>query len=91
MSISRFLILAILVTVVSLGYVQQQVELLKINYTINQNRNNLSDLLDQNSILLYNVASFETPFYLEQTLAAKKINLEIPSSWHTIAFAQSGE
>ncbi|MCQ9207865.1 MAG: hypothetical protein NG712_00555 [Omnitrophica bacterium] len=91
MRISRFLILATLVTVVALGYVHQQIELLRINYTINRNKDNLSVLLDQNSILMYNLVSFQSPFYLEKMLAAKKVTFEIPSSWHTIASAEASE
>jgi len=88
---SRFLTIAVLITAVALGYVHQQIELLRINYTINRNEDNLSVLLDQNSVLMYNVSGFQAPVYLEEELRAKKVSLEIPSSWHTIAFAEANE
>ncbi len=89
MRLSRFLLIAIIVTALALGYVHQRVEQLRINYTINRNRDNLSILLDQNSTLMYNVVSFQSPFYLEQSLSAKEVSVEIPSRWHTIAFAEA--
>lgn len=88
MNLSKFLLIAVLLTALALGYVHQQVQLLRINYTINRNVDNLSVLLDQNSSLMYNVVGFQSPFYLEQSLAAKKVSVEIPSRWHTIAFAE---
>lgn len=89
MSLSRFLLIAALITAMALGYVHQQVELLRINYSINRNKDNLSVLLDQNSTLVYNVVSLQSPFYLEQALAAKKVSIEMPSRWHTVAFAEA--
>ena len=89
MSASRFLLVAMLLTAVALGYVHQQVELLRINYTINHNRDNLAVLLDQNSTLMYNVNSFQCPLYLEQQLSAKEVSLEIPAHWYTIGLAEA--
>lgn len=78
MSIPRFLLIIILLTTIALGYVHQQVELLKINYTINNNKNDLLVLLDQNSILMYNVNNLRSPLYLEERLSAKNVSWEIP-------------
>ena len=87
MNLSKFLLAAALITSLALGYVHQQVELLRINYSLNHNRDNLSLLLDRKSTLMYNVRRLQSPFYLEQGLSAKNVNLEIPSRWHTIALA----
>lgn len=89
MRVSRFLLIAVLITAVALGYVHQQVELLRINYTINRNKDNLSVLLDQNSILMYNVDSLQFPFYLEQILEARDDSWEIPAHWYTIGLAEA--
>ena len=90
MSVSKFLLMATLITVLALGYVYQQVELLRINYAINHNEDNLAVLLDQNSTLVYNIKSLEAPLYLEQKLIGqKKVSLEIPSRWHTIGLAEA--
>ena len=83
------MLIALLMTAVALGYVHQQVELLRINYNINRNRDNLSVLLDRNSTLMYNVVSFQSPFYLEQRLQAKNDSWEVPSRWHTIGLAEA--
>jgi hypothetical protein len=89
MKLPKFLLVAILVTSVALGYVHQQVELLRINYAINHNEDDLAVLLDQNSTLRYNVSSLQSPLYLEEALSAQEVNLEIPSGWYTIASAQA--
>ncbi|MBN3039276.1 MAG: hypothetical protein JW869_07680 [Candidatus Omnitrophica bacterium] len=89
MGIPKFLLIASLVTIVALGYVHQQVELLRINYTINSNKDNLSVLLDQNSALVYNVNNLQAPLYLEQALLEKDVSLEIPSRWYTIGLAEA--
>lgn len=90
MSLSKFLLAAGLITLVALGYVHQQVELIKLNYSINHKRDSLSVLLDQNTSLMYNVTNLQSPLYLEQSLSANNVNIEIPSRWHTIAFAEAG-
>jgi len=89
MNTSRFLIIATLVTAVALGYVHQQIELLKINYTINYNKDNLLVLLDQNTTLMYNVNNLQSPLYLERALSAKKVSVEIPSRWYTVGLAEA--
>lgn len=89
MSVAKFVVIAAMVTILALGYVHQQVELLRINYTINSNQDNLSVLLDQNSTLMYNVNSLQAPCYLENALLEKDLNLEIPSRWYTIGLAEA--
>jgi hypothetical protein len=89
MRLSRYLSIAVLVTALALTYVHQQVELLRINYAINENKDDLSVLLDHNSALMYNVTSFQSPFYLEQALAAEKVSLEIPARWYTVGLAEA--
>lgn len=76
-------------TLVALAYVHQQVELLRINYAINCNQDNLSLLLDQNSALRYNVDSLQSSFYLERAFVEKEANLEVPSRWYTIGLAEA--
>ena len=90
MSLSRFLLIAGLVTAVALTFVHQQIELLMVNYTMNRNQGNLLVLLDQNSTLLYNVDNLQSPQNLEQRLIGQKgANWEIPSGWHTIGLAEA--
>ncbi|MBN2097232.1 MAG: hypothetical protein JW714_02005 [Candidatus Omnitrophica bacterium] len=79
----------VLITTVALGYVHQQVELLKVNYSINRNKDSLLVLLDQNSALMYNVNSLQSPVYLDEVLSARSLNLEVPSRWQTIGLAEA--
>ncbi len=89
MRLSRFLLIAALVTTTAMGYVHQQVELLRINYVINHNKDDLLVLLDQNSTLMYTVNGLQSPLYLERTLLTKDANWEIPSRWHAIGLAEA--
>jgi cell division protein FtsL len=89
MRVQKFLLIAALATVVALGYVHQQVELLRINYAINHNKDSLLVLLDQNSALKYNVNSLQSPSYLEQKLSEKEANWEIPAHFYTIGLAEA--
>lgn len=89
MKVPRFLLIATVVTLCALAYVHQQVELLRISYTIDNNRDSLSDLLDQKSSLMYNVAAFQTPRYLESVLARDDEGTwEIPSVWRTVGLTE---
>ncbi len=87
MRVSKFLIISVLATMVALGYVHQQVEFLKLNYAFNRNQGSLLVLLDQNSTLVYNVNSLQTPLYIEQKLSEKEASWEIPERWYTIGEA----
>lgn len=90
MGLLKFLLIVILVTTVALGYVHQQVELLRINYAINYNKGDLLVLLDQNSTLMYNVNNLQSPLYLEKRLISREeVGWEVPSRWHTIGLAEA--
>ena len=89
MNAAKFLLIAVLLTAVALGYVHQQVELVRINYSINHNNDDLLVLLDRNSALMYNVTSLQSPLYLETTLTANKVSLEIPARWYTIGLVEA--
>ncbi len=91
MRVREFLLSAAFITTIALGYVHQQIELVRINYTINRNRSNLAVLLDQNSTLLYNIVNLQTPFYLEKSLEADNDSWEIPSRWYTIGLAEAAK
>lgn len=73
----KFLIICILVTIVSLGYVHQQVELLKVGYIINENNERLDRLLDVNGILRYNVVKNKLPHNVYSRLLAADQDFEI--------------
>jgi len=90
MNMSKFVLIAALITVVALGLVYQQTELLRINYSVYRNRGNLLVLLDRNSTLMYNVDTMQSPLYLEQKLSGpKEVSWEIPSRWYAISLAEA--
>lgn len=91
MNVAKFLLIASVLTVIALGYVYQQIELLRINYSINHNNDSLVVLLDRNSALMYNVSGLQSPLYLETVLMANKISLEVPARWHTIGLAEAAK
>lgn len=92
MNLFRFLLIAVLLTAVALGYVHQKIELLRINYAINRNQDNLLVLLDQNSTLMYNINHLQSPLYLEQTLIGRReTSWEVPSRWYTVGLAEAAK
>jgi hypothetical protein len=77
MNLSKFFITGIVVTILALGYVHQQVELLKIGYLINKNNEHLNQLLDVNGILSYNVDKSKFPRNVYSRLLASSDDFEI--------------
>ena len=66
----KFFIICILITVIALGYVHQQVELLKVGYLIYRNNDRMDQLLDVNGILSYNVVKNKLPHTVYSRLLA---------------------
>ena len=85
---SRFLSSVIIITMLSIGYVYQQVNLIEQSYRINFNSKRLSLLIDQNESLRYNVASLKSPGNLKQRLVSNSINLDTPQNWYSIRLAK---
>lgn len=79
MKIYKFLIILTIVTAIMLGYVHQKIELLKVSYSIEERREDLVKLLDQNNFLLYNLIALKSPYNLEQLLSAKNATFELPT------------
>ena len=81
----------VLITSVALLYVHQQVQLLKISYEINSNEKEITRLLDQNKILIYNVTELKSPVYLDNKFLASKKNYAIPKQWQVVEVAAPRE
>jgi len=73
MWVFRGVITSFLVTVLSLGYVYQRVEIVKAGYSLQAHRKQLSLLIDRNSKLMYNLSRLESPRNLLSSLDAEKI------------------
>ena len=77
-------------TLSSLLYVHQQVNLLKLSYSIKTNEQTLEMLVDQNQLLKYNVASLKSPQVLEEVMIAKNIELLHPEQLQLIHMEYTG-
>jgi len=73
MWVFRGIITSFLVTIISMGYVHQCVEIVKAGYRIEEHRKSLSQLVDRNSKLMYNLSKLESPKNLLSSLDAEKI------------------
>lgn len=73
--IKRFLIITAIITICSLFYVHQNIEILKIGYLIDNNQKVLTYFLDQHRGLIYNLTKLKSPLALDERLHAKNIKL----------------
>jgi hypothetical protein len=74
----KTLIITSFLTIVALFYVHQQVELVKLSYSIDKKDRTLKDILDRKESLGYNISNLEDPSRLEGILLAKKIDISFP-------------
>ncbi|NQU95744.1 MAG: hypothetical protein HQ549_05950 [Candidatus Omnitrophica bacterium] len=72
------IICIILCAVSALFYVHQEVEIIKTGLCINENRREVSFLLDQYRSLVYNLSRLESPKRVEDTLSESEIMLCMP-------------
>ncbi|MBM3252945.1 MAG: hypothetical protein FJZ16_01670 [Candidatus Omnitrophica bacterium] len=68
----RFSSLLVLITLISLFYVRQQVELLELSYDVSRREKKYISLLDQNALLRYNTLILSSPAQLEKNFAFNK-------------------
>jgi hypothetical protein len=87
--ITKFLILLIFSTALSLYYVSQQNALLSLSYEIGQDQSMINRLLDQNNILVYNTYKLKSPNNLEEALVAENILLSSPERDQIIYLADT--
>lgn len=76
------------ITVLALLYVHQQVELVKLSYSIEYREKRLKDILDHNQDLGYNVDNLESPLRLEQALIAGNVDVAFPNRGHVVKVAR---
>ncbi|MFH1460449.1 MAG: hypothetical protein ABIG64_08815 [Candidatus Omnitrophota bacterium] len=80
MSLKKTLIFAVITTCLSISYVNQQISVVKLSYQLRSKEKNLSELIDQNRILLYNNASLKSPQYLAGMLKENDQELTFPDT-----------
>ena len=71
---------AVIMTCVCLGYVKQQVEVVKLSYSLREKEKKVSELIDRNRVLLYNNMSLKSPQYLAEMLKQNEMGLGLPST-----------
>ncbi len=84
MRIFKFIISIIILTLASLLYVHQQVELVKLSYAIDYKEKKLEHALDRKEALRYNIKQLEDPSRLEKILIAKKIDVSFPKKGQVV-------
>ncbi len=78
MKITKPVITIIMITLCSLAYVHQQVELVKLSYEIENREKKLKDMLDYKESIGYTIKNLESPSRLEKILVSKNIEVAFP-------------
>ena len=76
-------------TLVALVYVHQQVELVKLSYSIESKEKKLKDMLDHKERLDYNINNLEDPSRLEKILMSKNIDVAFPGRYNVMKVARA--
>jgi len=90
MRLSKYFIFLSIITCLGLLYSHQQFLLIKANYDIKIHQTHLSQLLDHNSKLMYNITTLTSPANLEMKLDTKGIDYDVPRRWAVVKRFKSG-
>ncbi|MBM3248264.1 MAG: hypothetical protein FJZ10_02430 [Candidatus Omnitrophica bacterium] len=103
MRLSRFFGFLIMVTIISLLYVQMQVVIFQSAYAANDKESQLRDLLDTKTVLVYNIDRLESAqnignkmlcskaelqFTAEEQISSLKLPAQLAKSWNANSAAQ---
>jgi hypothetical protein len=88
MNLGKFLMVTSIIVLIALGYIYQQVELVKVSYQINRHEQVLVQLIDQNKILRYNVSYLKAAPHLEKRLMARQVKLSMPQTQAVVHLAE---
>lgn len=89
MKLLRHIILLGAVTFTALVYVHQQVEMVKLSYTIDCKEKKLKEMLDRKGVLRYNISNLESPSRLEKVLLAGKVPVYYPNNGRIIKLVRN--
>ena len=78
-------------TLVALVYVHQQVELVKLSYSIESKEKKFKEMLDHKERLDYNINNLEDPSRLEQILMSKNIAVAFPGKYNVVKIAKAAD
>lgn len=84
MRISKYFISLFMFTLIGLTYSHQHFLIIEANYNIRRYETELSQLLDRNYKLMYNVATLESPATLEERLDNEGIDYDMPKEWAVV-------
>lgn len=76
MKLSKFAFLLVLITAISLIYVQLQIDIVKQAYAGSRNEARLDDILDDHSVLMYNILTLKSAQSVGDRLLSKEKNLQ---------------
>ncbi|MCX5686024.1 MAG: hypothetical protein NTW09_00945 [Candidatus Omnitrophica bacterium] len=88
MKLLKSLTLIPIITLVALIYVHQQVELVKLSYSIERKEKRVKDMLDRRESLGYNVNNLEAPYRLEQALLSRNVDITFPKRANVVKIAR---
>jgi hypothetical protein len=80
MQLKNIVVYAVIITGFCLGYVQQQVTVIKLSYILRDKEKKVSELIDRNKILSYNNMSLMAPEYLSGMLKYYEMNMGLPDT-----------
>ena len=84
MRLSKYFIFLFIITCSGLLYTHQQFLVINANYTIGNYETQLSQLLDHNKKIMYNITTLESPANLETKLNANGIDYNMPKRWAVV-------
>jgi len=91
MRIAKFYMVTTLAVISSLLYIHQHIEIVKLNYILQDNEIEVAQLLDQNKALMYNIEKLENPYLLEEKLCSDKKTFAMPDEWRIVRLGEPGK
>lgn len=91
MTFKRIIICYCFLTLLALCYVYQQTRIVELGYEIKKKEEALSQLLDRNKILVYNVNALCSPLNLDEQVLSKRLDLSQVTSYRIVRLASAKE
>ena len=79
-SLRHVVLYAAVMTVICLGQVFLQVEILAFGYRLRDKEKRLSELIDRNRVLIYNNTCLKAPHYLAAKLVEHELEMDVPDT-----------
>ena len=89
MRLLRYVISITVLTVAALVYVHQQIELVKLGYTIDCKEKLYKEMIDRRDIMRYNISNLESPSRLENALLSKKVTVSYPKNGQVVILSKA--